>query len=127
MSDIVKDLRLQAESETVRSVSIFGGTSGLGEPLSGLLYRAADEIEHLRSVAGAVSRGPSQLAKEWDDAHSVDEMNQALKRAYARAKERRGARPDGTMASPGEVDHLRTGAAVAAGTMPSGEVGNGGE
>ena len=99
MSDIVKDLRLQAESETVRSVSIFGGTSGLGEPLS----------------------------KEWDDAHSVDEMNQALKRAYARAKERRGARPDGTMASPGEVDHLRTGAAVAAGTMPSGEVGNGGE
>jgi len=102
MSELVKDLSMQAQSEAVKSVSIFGGTSGLGESLSGLLYRAADEIERLRSAAGAVSRGPSH-------------------------RDLRGARPDGTMANPSDLDHLRTVAALAAGTMPSGEVGNGGE
>ena len=54
MNDLVG--RLRKVSDLCCKNPPDGGWSNLG----GLLKEAADEIEHLRSVAGAVSRGPSQ-------------------------------------------------------------------
>ena len=52
MSDLVERLRKAAIECEKNSYAL--------EPIGALLKEAADEIERLRSVAGAVSRGPSQ-------------------------------------------------------------------
>ena len=58
MSKLVDDLRKWGSIKVGQSIpEEFGGSNGWGPPLTKLLNDAADRIEYLEGLAGAVSQG----------------------------------------------------------------------